>query len=74
MAWNDNPQIRDLKPYADKHKFKAVIAVCIMDGGQFAVNSYGKNAQFCKAAGEVCDRIFEDLSSGEIEIPDVLLE
>jgi len=73
MAWNDNPQIRDLKPYADKHKFKAVIAVCIEDDGQFVVNSYGKTAQFCKAAGKVCDRLFEEISSGEIEIPEVLL-
>lgn len=74
MAWNDNPQIRDLKPYADKHKFKAVIAVCIMDNGQYAVNSFGQTAKLCKAAGKVCDRIFEEISSGKIEIPDCLLE
>ncbi len=72
MAWNNEPTVRDLKPYADKHRFKAVIAVCIMDNGQFAVNSYGKNAQLCKAAGTICDRIFSEISSGEIEIPDEL--
>ncbi len=73
MARNIEATVRDLKPYADKHGFKAVIAVCIMDDGQFAVNSFGQNVRFCKAAGTVCDRLFEELSSGEIEIPEDLL-
>ncbi len=72
MAWNNEPTVRDLKPYADKHKYKAVIAICIKSGGQFAINSYGQTAALCKAAAKVNDRLFEDFSSGEIEIPDEL--
>ena len=72
MGWNNEPTVRDLKPYADKHKYKAVIAVCIMDDGQFAINSFGQTAALCKAATKVNERLFEEISSGEIEIPDEL--
>ena len=74
MAWNSEPTVRDLKPYADKHGFKAVIALCIREGGEFAVISYGKTAKLCKAAGKICDRLYNEVSAGEIEIPEELME
>lgn len=74
MAWNNDPKVRELKPYADRHGFKAVIALCIGEGGKFEVISYGKTAKLCKAAGKVCDRLYNEVSTGEIEIPEELTE
>lgn len=72
MAWNNEPTVRDLKPYADKHKYKAVVAVCFTGNGQFAINSYGQTRKLCDAAKEINNRLFEELSTGEIEVPDAL--
>ena len=73
MAWNSDPTVRDLGKYADQHKYKAVIAICVMDDGRFAVNSYGKTGELCKSARKVNDQVFEAVSSGDIVIPDELL-
>lgn len=73
MAWNTDPTVRDLGKYADKHKYRAVIALCIMDDGLFAVNSYGKTGELCKAARKINDQIFDAVNAETIDIPDELL-
>ena len=73
MGWKNNPEIRDLSEYADKHQYKAVIALCIMEDGKFSVNSYGKTNRLCNAAKKINEQLYQDVTTGEIEIPDELM-
>jgi len=70
MAWNNNPVIRDLEPYAKKHGYKMVIALCIKGDRAFAVNSYGKTKHLCDAAKQINEHIYDKVLDREIIVPD----
>lgn len=73
MGWKNDPKIRDLEPYAKKHKLKAVIALCIHEtGDNYEVLSYGTTAANCKAAKEINEQIFKKVADWEIHVPDEL--
>ncbi len=74
MAWNSEPEIRDLGEYAKKNRYKAVVAICFMGNGKFSVNSYGKTALLCGEAKKVNGQIYDEIMRGEIEIPEELTE
>ena len=72
MAWKNNPQIRDLESYAKKHGFKAVVVVCFSGDSKFTVNSYGLDKKLCDAAGKINKRLYTELKTGFIKVPDEL--
>ena len=69
MAWDNDPVIRDLADYANKHKSKAVIAICFKGGGMFEVVSCGKTKGLCDDAKKVNDQIHKAIMDGDISIP-----
>ena len=65
MAWNSDPKIRELAPYAKKHGYAMVVVYAVHDGGeQFTVTTYGKTKQLCKAASIAGEQLFELVKSG----------
>jgi hypothetical protein len=69
MAWNDNPKVRELGAYADKHGFEQAVVVGINTASNaFEVISYGNNAQKCDKARKLGDRIYLEIANGEIEV------
>ena len=70
MAWNNDPKIRELVNYAKKHRFKAVVSICIRDDGRFEVLSVGDDAKNCDKTKSVGDEVFRMMSAGDIEFPD----
>ena len=58
MPWNDDPALRDLAAYADKHNLPIVILIGVkQDGGTYQLTSYGRTPALCKAAQALADDI-----------------
>jgi len=69
MAWNDNPKVRELGSYADKHGFEQAVVVGINKASNtFEVVSYGNNTRLCNKAKELGKRIYQEIANGEIEV------
>jgi len=64
MAWSDNPKIRDLEPYCERHGYAFVVAMGVkLSGDTFDVNTYGRNRNLCKTAaiaGEQLSKLVQD--------------
>jgi len=69
MAWNNDPKVRDLGEYADKHGFLRAIVVGIRADDMFETITYGKTAALCKEAKAVGDQIHDEIADGYIDIP-----
>ena len=51
MAWSDNPKIRDLEPYCERHGYAFVVAMAVqLNGDTFDVNTYGRDRKLCHVA------------------------
>ena len=60
MSWKNDPKIRDLEPYCKKHGYAYVVAFCVSDDHrQFAVTTYGRTKQLCKAAALAGDGLYK---------------
>lgn len=69
MGWNDNPKVRQLGDYADRHGFEQAVVVGVNRASNtFEIVSYGNNADRCKKAKMLADRIYQEIENGEIEI------
>ena len=69
MAWNDNPKVRQLAEYADRHSFEQAVVIGInKESDTFEIVSYGNNADRCKKAKLLADRIFQEIENGVIDI------
>ena len=67
MAWNNDPQIRDLATWAKKYNYNQVIAVVFTADGKFGYVSYGANAKLCKDAKNKGDKIYKQGLMGLFE-------
>jgi len=70
MAWNDNPQVRDLAMWAKKHKYNMTIAIVFqhdLKGGVGYV-SYGCDKSRCDWAKQIGDRIYGMMLDGDIDL------
>ncbi len=67
MAWNDNPQVRELVDYMKRHSFKRGVFIGINDS-DFAVVTGGIDKKLCDSAKKIGDRIYSEIASGEIEV------
>lgn len=75
MAWNDNPQVRDLAKWAKKFGYNRVVAIVFTDA-QFGYVSYGKTARLCDEAKKIGDQIYDKIRNNIffIEFPDNQIE
>lgn len=70
MAWNDNPQIRDLAAWAKKHGYNMAIAIVFQNDltGGVGYISYGCDKQRCDWAKQIGDKIHDAIFDGEIDV------
>ena len=60
MAWNDDPLVRDLADYCNKHEFPVGIFWGITkDSKQCQLVSYGRNHGLCKEAKSIGNKVLE---------------
>ena len=67
MAWNDNPQVRDLAKWAKKFGYNRVVAIVFTDA-QFGYVSYGKTARLCDEAKKIGDQLYDSIKAQWVEI------
>jgi hypothetical protein len=67
MAWNDDPEVRELGAYAVKYKLPMVALIGVTHDGKLKVTTYGKSAALCKHAQTLGDNIAAKIETGEIE-------
>jgi len=58
MAWNDDPLVRDLANYCNKHKFPIGIFWGITEGyEEYQLVTFGKNRGLCKEAKNIGNKV-----------------
>ena len=66
MAWNDDPLVRDLAAYCNKHKFPVGIFWGIAkDGKKCQLVTYGKNRALCNEAKDIGNRVLDELFASD---------
>jgi len=66
MVWNDDPLVRDLADYCNKHKFPMGIFWGITeDGKQCQLVSFGKNKGLCGEAKKIGNRVTDAIFEGD---------
>lgn len=72
MAWNDDPQVRDLAEWAKKHKHDIAVAFVIdISDGNAGYVSYGRNLALCKKAKLIGDALLESVDKVEKAIKEL---
>lgn len=67
MAWNSNPQVRDLGAYCDKYNFPIGVFFGLKRNGKtIEVVTYGKSRELCTIAKKLGDQTWDAIESGII--------
>jgi|GEM_PF-5212271 len=66
MAWNDDPRIRELEPYAKKYGYLTVVLFAVHEGAKkYNITTYGRDAKLCKAAACAGDALHDIVQAGQ---------
>lgn len=66
MAWNDDPLVRDLADYCNKHKFLIGIFWGITQNGkEYQLVTFGKNRRLCNEAKNIGNKVVDTIFAEE---------
>lgn len=70
MAWNSDPQVRQLGEWSKRHGYNIVVAVVFQNDlkGGVGYVSYGCDKKRCDWAKQIGDRIYKNLMDGKIDL------